>query len=397
MPAVVVTNRARVASGHVWVHDGEIVSVDADAAPGDVVAVTDRRGHVHGAGLYNPASRIPVRLVAGAGTAAAAVVVDEALIVERVNRAAAHRRELPGVDEALCRTVWSEADDLPGLVVDRYGDVAVIQLNTLGFDLRRDLVVAAVRSALDVGSVYERSEGPARAAEGLEPSVGFRWGRPAEHRVLHTGAAAVHVDLTAGQKTGLYLDQLANHQVVGAAAAGRRVLDVFCHHGAFGIAASIGGAVSVTAVDSSATALESARRDAELNDVAVDFVEANAFDHLRHLDRSGGAGRFDLVVIDPPPFARSRRHLEAARRGYKELNLRALRLLEPGGRLVTFSCSHHVGRAELTGIVVEAAQDARRRVRLAETLAQRGDHPVLPAVPETEYLCGLVLEVIDPW
>jgi 23S rRNA (cytosine1962-C5)-methyltransferase len=262
---------------------------------------------------------------------------------------------------------------------------------------RRAALLEALVEVLRPRSIVERSEGPARRAEGLEPARGAVLGEAPAPFAVATPSGPMVVDLAGGQKTGLYLDQLANHRAVAALAAGRRVLDGFCNQGGFALAAALAGAAEVTGVDSSAAALALAARNAEAAGARATWVEANVFDHLRALDRERAVGRYDLFVLDPPPFAPNRRSVPGARRGYKELNLRALRLLEPGGLLSTFSCSHHIGRAELEEVLVEAAVDARRSVRVVAEHGQRADHPVLLGVPETRYLSGLTVAVVDAW
>ena len=400
MAGVVVTPRARLLRGHVWVRAQEVASTWGDPAPGDVVGLRDGRGRPLGRGFWNPTSHLVVRLldrgVAGGGTDAPDDL-DLAFVTDRVRRALARREGLDGVDPRLCRVVWSEGDGLPGLVVDRYGEHLAVQFLGLGFDRRRALVLDALLEVLSPASVVERSESPVRRAEGLEPARGLLWGREPAPFTVATPAGPTLVDLLGSQKTGLYLDQLGNQAVVARLAAGRHVLDCFCNQGGFALAAARAGAASVTGVDSSAPALALAAAGARAACVDATWVEANVFDHLRALDRDGACGRYDLIVVDPPPFAPNRRSLPGARRGYKELNLRALRLLRPGGLLSTYSCSHQVGRELLGEILADAAADARRGLRVVAEHQQRADHPVLVGVPETGYLTGVTVEVVDTW
>lgn len=393
MAGVVIAPRARLLRGHVWATGREVVRTWGEPEPGDVVELADPAGRPLGSGFWNPTSHFAVRLL----TRHPVAEVGAAFVAERLRAALRWRQAAAGVDPRLCRVVWSEADGLPGLVVDRYGDHLGIQVLTLGIERRREDVVAALVDVLAPRSIVERSEGPARRAEGLEPARGALVGEVPPPFAVDSGSAPFVVDLAGGQKTGLYLDQLGNHAAVAALAAGRRVLDGFCNQGGFALAAARAGASSVTGVDSSAAALALAAANAERSGVEVTWVEANVFDHLRALDRKRAVGHYDLVVLDPPPFAPNRRSLPGARRGYKELNLRALRLLEPGGLLATFSCSHHVGRAELEDVLLEAAVDARRTLRVVGEHGQRADHPVLVGVPETRYLSGLTVAVVDAW
>lgn len=293
------------------------------------------------------------------------------------------------------RLVYSEGDLLPGLIVDRYEDVLVAQFLTLGMDVRRDMIVQALREVEAPAAIYERSDVPSRRYEGLEERTGLLWGKlPPQPMVMRENGLSFEIDVTTGQKTGYFLDQKENRRSLAPLVSGARVLDVFCHNGTFALHALRYGAQEVVGVDSSAQAVELARRNAELNGFAeaARFVEANAFDFLRELDRTGE--RFDAVVLDPPAFAKSKAHFESARRGYKEINLRGIKVVEPGGFLVTCSCSHHMPEDEFYRLILEAAADARRALRLVERRGQAKDHPVLAGVPETAYLKCFVFQVL---
>src|SRR5688500_6096357 len=290
----------------------------------------------------------------------------------------------------LARLVWSEADGLPGLVVDRYGPVLVMQCMTLGMaGVRGDLVRAARRVLGDV-PVFVADDPAAAAMEGFEPVVGWHDRTGPESVVVQDADTRLLVRFGTGHKTGLYLDQSDNRARVGALAAGRAVLDVFSYTAGFACHALVGGATRAVCVESSAEAIAGALDNLGLNGVAerAEVRAVNAFDELRRLDREGT--RFRLVVLDPPPFARGRSQLEAAMRGYKEINLRAMRLLEPGGILATFSCSHHVSDSDFESVCRDAATDAGVRLRTLSPLTQSPDHPVLLTVPETRYLKGLL-------
>jgi 23S rRNA (cytosine1962-C5)-methyltransferase len=356
------------------------VAPDAPAS-GPCVAVEDERGRLVGSGLFSAPSQIRVRLYARGE-----VAWDEALIRQRVRRAAERRA---GRDVA--RVVWSEADGLPGLVVDRYDGIVVFQVLHAAVEAWRATVVSVLRDELQPGVLIERSDAPVRRHEGLESRVEVVAGSydaPSWHRV---GDVRFEVDLLRGHKTGAYLDQADNYRVVAAHARGRRVLDVFSNAGGFALHAGRAGAASVEAVESSAEAVALGRRNAAAAGVSVQWHEANAFDWLRA--RAHGSERYGMVILDPPSFAKTREQLAEARRGYHELHVRALRLLEPGGVLATFACSHHVGWDELGDLVRRAAGDARRSGRLLARAGQALDHPILVAMPESEYLRGLILEV----
>lgn len=380
---------ARVRAGHLWIYEGEIAAVDGGSAPGGIVDVLDAGGRFLGRGYYNPASQIRVRILARER-----VSIDEGFFAGRLRDALAYRtRCRPGA--AAARLVHSEADLLPGLIVDRYGEYLVLQILTLGMEVRRDLLLNLLAAEIAPRGMLERSEGASRAHEGLPPRVGPCYGEiPEEEILVREGEAAYHVDLRTGQKTGFFLDQRENRRAAAEYAAGRRVLDCFCHSGMFGIAAARAGAASVVGVDRDDAALVLAGRNAALNGVAdrCRFVAANAFDFLRAADEAGE--RFELIILDPPAFTKSKSRVEQALRGYKEINLRACRLLSPGGILVTCSCSYHVSPALFEEIVREAARDAGRLLRLLERRGQAPDHPVLLGLPETEYLKCLILEVL---
>lgn len=378
---------ARVSSGHLWVYAGEVARIDGRAPDGGIVDVRAHRGRWIGRGFLNRRSALTVRLLTHRPEP-----IDAAFFRRRLQDAWAYRRRMLVATDA-CRVVAGEGDLLPGLIVDRYADVLVLQTLALGMDARRDLVVGLLTDLLQPASVYERNDPPVRALEGLPPRSGWLLGEREPVVEIRDGPARFLVDVAAGQKTGFFLDQRDNRLAVAALVKDLEVLDVFCYTGAFSVLAALGGARSVRGIDSSAGALALARRNAELNGVGdrCTFVEANAFDELRALAASGA--RVDAVILDPPPFARTKEALERAAAGYKEINLRALKLLRPGGYLITCSCSSHMGEGLLQQVVGSAAVDARREVRLVESRGHARDHPVHPAMPETRYLTCLILEV----
>jgi 23S rRNA (cytosine1962-C5)-methyltransferase len=289
--------------------------------------------------------------------------------------------------------VWSEADFLPGLIIDCYDDVWVIQTLTLALDQRKALLVSLLKELFDAKTVVERNDVPSRAYEGLLPQKGWLMGSGDSQRVVVMGKGRFAVDLLEGQKTGEYLDQIDNQMMVGALAKGRKVLDCFTYHGGFAIHAALNDAASVDAIDISEDAIAICRRNAELNgSIKVTWKSANVFDDLNA--RVKAKEIFDLVVLDPPSFTKSRAKLQEALRGYKEINLRAFQLLPPGGLLATFGCSHHVDAETFRAVVLDAAFDAHKILRLRRVFSQPEDHPVIPAIPETEYLKGYLFEVV---
>lgn len=290
------------------------------------------------------------------------------------------------------RLVWSEADFLPGLVVDRYGEVLAVQCQTLGVARVRQVVVAALRTLLGERPVLSADDDAPAALEGFTPERGWLDRPGPDHLVVEEGSVRLRVSLVTGHKTGLYLDQAENRRRAGTLARGQDVLDAFSYTAGFACHALSGGARRAVCLESAPDAIAGARENVALNGVAAraEIRAINAFDELRRLERAGE--RFGLVILDPPPFARSRAALEAAGRGYKEINLRAMRLLAPGGHLMTFSCSHHVSPSLFEEICRAAAVDADVPLRVIDRLGQASDHPVLLTVPETRYLAGLLLQ-----
>ena len=350
---------------------------------GAAVEVTDATGRYLGRGFYSPRSSLVCRLLTRADEA-----VNAALIRRRLEAALEWRRRDSLVTPAY-RLCWSEADGLPGLVVDRYGPVSVIQCLTLGMARNADWIREALAAIFPDGRVVRLDDPTAARIEGFDA---VRETPPEAELVIEEGQGRFAVTLGAGQKTGLYLDQRDNRLLAAGLAQGRRVLDAFCYGGGFACHALLGGAERALLLDSSADALALAGRNLALNGVEAraELVSGNAFDGLRDLEARGE--RFGLVVLDPPPFTRRKDAVEAAARGYKEINIRGLRLLERGGRLATFSCSHHVTPAMFEEICRQAAGDAGVRTRVLATLTQSRDHPIILTIPESRYLTGLLLE-----
>lgn len=371
----------RVLSGHPWVYDNEIHGKLPPRADGSAVVLQDAAGRLLGSGLWNSRSKIIWRRFSRERAELDAPLIEQLL-------AAAVQRRKP--DGAVCsRLVWSESDSLPGLIVDRYGDLLAVQVLTLGMEQRLEVVLDVLQRLLTPREIVLRNDAPVRNKEGLPRYVKTVSGKPLEPFLFELNGISFTVDPVSGQKTGLYLDQQEQYALVAAHAGGRRVLDSFCHQGAFALHCAAAGAVSVTAVESSAEAVQAGRENAARNGLTVDFIEANVFDYLPTV----AAGSFDLVILDPPPFAKGKKSLDGALRGYKELNLRAMRALARDGVLATYSCSHHVDWQALFSVVRQAAADAGREAEVLDLLRQPADHPVLLSMPESEYLRGLLLRL----
>jgi 23S rRNA (cytosine1962-C5)-methyltransferase len=377
--------RDQRARTHPWIFKGEVADVST-VEPGDVVTVVDAGGRFVGRGLFNPRPALCCRIFTW---------VDEALDARWLEaRIAAAVRARDGLDREAARLVWSEADGVPGLVVDRYGPTLAVQCLTLGIAQRRPVIVAALRRVLGDLPVAAADDTAMAGLEGFAPASGWLDRPGPDEVVVNEAGVRLVVRPGVGHKTGLYLDQAENRPRVAAAGGRGAVLDVFAYAGGFACHALAAGAAHAICVESSPEAVAGARRNVELNGVSAraEIRAVNAFDELRRLDRE--RERFELVVLDPPPFARGRTTLAAALRGYKEINLRALRLLAPGGCLATFSCSHHVDETTFEATCREAAADAGVRLRVLGRLPQAADHPVLLTVPETRYLKGLLLEAL---
>jgi len=377
--------REQRARTHPWIFKGDVGDA-SDVEPGSVVTVLDAGGRFVGRGFFNPRPALCCRIVTWEDEALGA-----AFFARRLG-AAVDRRARGSALPEVARLVWSEADRLPGLVVDRYGPVVVVQCLTLGMARAQRDLVAGLRGRLGDLPVFRADDAVVAQMEGFEPVAGWVDRPGPDEIVVEEGGVRMAVRPGAGHKTGLYLDQADNRARVGAAAGPGDVLDAFAYTAGFACHALRRGARRAVCVESSAEAIAGARRNLELNGLAdrAEIRAVNAFDELRRLDRE--RARFDLVVLDPPPFARSRTALPDALRGYKEINLRAMRLLAPGGRLATFSCSYHVDDTIFEATCRAAATDAAVRLRLVDRLTQSPDHPVLLTVPETRYLKGLLLE-----
>ena len=357
--------------------------------PGALVRVQDSRGKFLGTALYSSSSQIAIRMISHGS-----VHKDDlpGLVAERIRVAIAYRKELVSNTDAY-RVVFSEADFLPGLIIDRYNDVISLQILTQAMDAEpvRAAILQTLRDELQPAGIVERVEARIRELEQLPPRAsGLLWGDKSSTEVTMNGVR-FYYDGMEGQKTGAFLDQRENYAAAARYAHGE-ALDVFCYQGAFALHVAP-KCSSVTGVDSSRPALEMAEKNAGLNGRDLEWVEGNAFDLLR--DYAAANRRYDTVVLDPPAFAKSKRDLDKALRGYKELNLRAMKMLRPGGILVTCSCSFHVSGADFLKVVADAAQDAHKSLRIVESRGAAKDHPVLLNVPETNYLQCLILSVTD--
>jgi 23S rRNA (cytosine1962-C5)-methyltransferase len=388
VPQVKVTPRgaSRLKDGHVWVYRSDVVSAE-EVSPGSLVSVTDQRGKLLGTALYSSASQIAVRLISHQP------VRDlPALLRQRIQDAIAYRKPLVHNTDAY-RVIFSEGDLLPGLIVDRYNDLLSVQILTQAMDSDpvRELFTAELTQQLQPASIAERVDPRVRELENLPPRPSRILQGEKTSTIVTMNGVRFHHEALAGQKTGAFLDQRENYAAAAQYARGE-ALDVFCYQGGFALHLAP-HCSQVTAVDSSRSALEVADQNAALNQHDIEWIEANAFDLLK--DYAAAGQRYDAIVLDPPAFAKSKRDLEAALRGYKELNLRALKMLRPGGLLVTCSCSFHVSQGLFLEMLAESARDARRRLRLVEVRGQAKDHPVLVNVPETAYLKCLVAHVID--
>jgi 23S rRNA (cytosine1962-C5)-methyltransferase len=371
----------RAANGHSWIFASDITD-RSDAAPGDAVRVADPRGRSIGVAHYSSTSQITLRLLSDK-----LEPVDRAFFLRRLSAALAHRERVVDRSNAY-RVVFSEGDLLPGLIVDRYSSYVVVQTLSQGMDRARDMIADCLAELLAPAGIVARNDASVRKLEGLPLETIVISGEIPERVAVEMNGLKLEADLLRGQKTGVYLDQRENYVAASLHARGR-VLDCFTSTGGFALHAAA-RAESVEAIDSSAPALATAESNARANGISnVQFRQADGFEFLAGIDR-----RYSMVILDPPAFAKSRRAVDDAARGYKEINLRALRLLERGGVLVTCSCSHHLSEAALFQIVAEAALDAGRTLRVLERRTQASDHPILLTVPETHYLKCLILEVV---
>ncbi len=381
------TRETRVRGGHPWIYASEIEKVDGAFENGDIVDVADFRGKFIGRGFYNPQSQISLRILTRNDEPC-----DQGFFARRIQDAWDYRKLL--CDPMSCRLIYSESDFLPGLVVDKFADVLVLQSLSLGIERIKEMLCDLLMEIVQPSGIWERSDVPVRRLEGLEQTTGLLRGEvPDEVDMVENGIHFL-VDVKHGQKTGFFLDQKQNRAALEPLCRDARVLDCFCHNGSFALHAAKYGASSVLGVDISEEALAVARRNAEINGFDnVTFEAHNCFDLLRDLTDAGE--KFDLVILDPPAFTKNKAAVQSAIRGYKEINLRGLKLVRPGGFLVTCSCSQHVLPEMFQEVINQAARDAKKRIRLVEFRTQGYDHPILPQSVETKYLKTMIIQVME--
>jgi 23S rRNA (cytosine1962-C5)-methyltransferase len=381
--SVVISSRGveRFRSGHLWVYRSDVRS--ATAEPGEIVRVTDERGRFVGRAFYSDRSQIAIRLLTSED-----VPADRAFFTERIRRAADYRKLVVNDTQAY-RLVYGEADQLPSLIVDQYGGCLVIQTLSQSTERMKGMFVEILNEIFSSQGILERNDPKVRQLEGLDQRVSVLSGEIPDRIIAKENGITFAYDLQKGQKTGSFLDQRENHQAARRYASGE-VLDCFSYQGGFALTVA-GHCEHVESIDMAPAAVEAAKKNQELNSVRnAHFREGNSFDVLKEYDDAGR--RFQMVILDPPAFAKNRDSIPAAQRGYKEINLRALKILEPGGFLVTCSCSYHITEALFLQILAEAAIDAHREVVVAERRTQAKDHPILLTMPETHYLKCLILK-----
>lgn len=414
MAGIIVKPRSRILHGHDWVFASEVLKTFGKPADGDVISLKDGRDHLIGSAIYNSKSQIVARRFSRRKQE-----LDLDFFTRRIAQASEYR-DRRNIDPVLRRIVWSESDGLPGVIIDRYGDHFVLQTLTLAMDLRKDSIVQAIKEvfcrasaplaednqvtagdppALQSIVIIERNDAPVRKAEGLDLHVGVLKGPAPSAPVIVNinnmqGGARVQfeIDLLYGHKTGFYLDQRDNYRVVAAYAHRRRVLDCFTNQGGFALMCARGDATEVTAIDENAASIAAARQNGQRNNLRIDWRQEEVFAFLRAAEKA--AAQFDLIILDPPSFAKTKGALRDALRGYRELHVRAFKLLSKDGILATFSCSHHIGESAFSQTIADALVDARRSARKIQRFEQALDHPVLPTLPETEYFKGVLLEMM---
>ncbi len=385
--------------GHPWIYDTEIRSIDSNPTDGNVVDVINRKGRFIGSGFYNSNSKIRIRLI----SKNANDKFDSAFFERRIKYAWEYRKTVMGNDLNCCRIIFGEADTFPGLTVDKFNDILVTQTLSLGIEKRKDIIFPLLYKVLtedgyNIRGIFERNDVRVRELEGMEQGKGFYplEGIPVPEStsvIITENGIRYNVDFENGQKTGFFLDQKYNRLAVSKIAKGRKVLDCFTHTGSFALNAALGGAERVCAVDISEDAVNMAKRNAEMNNLSdkMSFICENVFDLLSSMTGKEG---YDFIILDPPAFTKSRATIESAYRGYKEINLRAMKLLPMGGYLATCSCSHFMSEGLFEKMLREAALDAHVSLRRIEYRQQSPDHPVLYNVPETEYLKFYLFQVV---
>lgn len=401
-PKARITKKAEIsaAGGHPWIYDTEVISVEGDYENGDLVDAVTEKGKYVGTGFISTESKIRIRLI----SQNANDKFDREFFRRRIKYAWDYRKTVMGGDISCCRVIFGEADQFPGLTVDRFGDVLVTQCLSVGIEKLKDVIFPLLYEVLtadgqEIRGIYERNDVAIRKLEGLEenkgwyPLEGVPTPEKTETTIVENGIKYT-VDFENGQKTGFFLDQKYNRLAVGKIAKGKRVLDCFTHTGSFALNAAMGGAKAVCAVDVSESAVEMAKRNAEANGLSdrMSFCVADVFDLLPELESS--SEKYDFIILDPPAFTKSRKTVESASRGYKEINMRAMKLLPRGGYLATCSCSHFMPNELFVKMLHSAAKDAGVQLRQIEARQQSPDHPILWNVPETDYLKFYIFQVI---
>jgi 23S rRNA (cytosine1962-C5)-methyltransferase len=384
----------RIVAGHPWIYSSSILRITAEVADGALVQVKDHRQRFLGTGFFNSKSRISVRVLSPER-----VEITASFFEQRIREAlAARKKHLPKATSF--RVVNAESDFLSGLIVDKYEDVLVLQITSLGMEQRKPMLVSALQKIFSPRAILERSDVNSRKFEGMEEANGVIAGELTGPVSVNLNGLKFETDLAGGHKTGMYLDQQTGYAAVAQFAKGAQVLDCFSFIGGFGLHAARAGAINVHMLDQSADAIAAATRNAAANGLAdkCSFEATNVFDWLKAQTKTGPSEKlvpkFDLIILDPPSFTRNRASVPDALRGYKEIHLRALKLLRTGGTLATFCCSHHVDAGTFQDTVLSAAYDAHRILRRVATYSQSLDHPIIPMIPETEYLKGFAFEVV---
>lgn len=377
----------RLLAGHLWIFSNEIARIEGAPAIGDTVEAFTAAGQYLGKGFYNPHSLIAFRLLTRGQEE-----IDDDFFRERIAAALAFRRALyPG--QASFRLVFGESDLLPGLIVDKYGDYCAVQFLSAGMEKNRSLIVTALEQVLAPAGIVGRNDSALRRLEGLEEKTEVITGTIPPRIEIEENGCRFAVDLTGGQKTGFFFDQRENRAALARYCEGKKVIDCFCHTGAFGIEAAAAGAAEVVGVDSSAPALRIAEENARLNNVDGKFSTIEA-DVMAFTGERKNLNKFDIIILDPPALIKSRKHFQAGYRAYRKLNTSAIESIRSGGLLATSSCSHHLSPEDFRLVLKESAAKARRQVRLLELRSQGRDHPVLLSMPETEYLKCAILEIV---
>jgi len=385
MAGIVVKPRARILHGHDWIFSSEVLKIFGNPADGDVISLKDGKDRLIGSAIYNSKSQIVARRFSRRRQD-----LDFDFFRRRIAQASEYR-DRRNVDPKLRRIVWSESDGLPGVIIDRYGEQFVLQTLTLAMDMRKDSITAAIAELFGEVTIIERNDAPVRKVEGLEVRSSVLRGTPSQIAIEIEGVK-LELDLLHGQKTGFYLDQQHNYGVVARCARDRRMLDCFSNQGAFALVCARAGAADVTGIEENPENIATAKRNAGCNELKARWIEQDVFQFLRSAEKA--QAQYDLIVLDPPSFTRTKSGLRSALRGYRELHMRAFRLLSKDGLLATFSCSHHVSDAAFLETINDALVDARRSARRVRRFEQAPDHPILATIPETEYLRGFLFEML---